>query len=671
LTRTAPPGILFAPKPNERIAMGSQQVEKHPFQAEVNEVLSIVVNSLYSHKEVFLRELISNASDALDKLSFRALTEHGLLGDDKDLRIDLIPDKDAGTLLIRDNGVGMTHDELIDNLGTIARSGSKQLMQALAAKGEVGDRPNLIGQFGVGFYSSFLVADKVTVTSRAAGAAEAWQWQSEAKGGYTLEESEKEGRGTNVILHLKDDCKEFLDEWQVKSLVRKYSDYVRYPIRLRVERTKASDDDDEKAGTEKGWDTVNQANALWTRPKAEIADQQYDEFYKHLSHDWEPPLARTHFKVEGAQEMTGLLFVPKRAPFDLLERRNRGVRLFVKRVFIMDDCEELLPEWLRFVRGVIDSEDLPLNVSRETLQQDRVTRQIRKQIVQKTLALLAELADEGETTITEENDDGEPTERKVRRYELFWRQFGRVLKEGIHFDPGHKDEIARLLRYESTREEGLTSLHDYVARMQPDQPGIYYITAPSIEAARRSPHLEGLKKRGYEVLYMVDAVDEWVVQPLAEFDDKKLIPAAKGALELPETDDEKKVKETRARELGGLLEHVQKALDKSVKEVRLTSRLTDSPACLVSDEHELSPHVERMLRTTGQDIPEHKRILELNPEHAIVKALAAKAESADEEEVARWSSLLFDSALLAEGTMPKDPAAFAKAVTELMQRSMS
>ena len=511
--------------------MSTPQTEKHSFQAEVNQVLSIVVNSLYRHREVFLRELISNASDALDKLSFRALTEHELLGDDPELRIDLIPNKANNTLIVRDNGIGMTRDELVDNLGTIARSGSKELMEAMLAKGsDEGNRMSLIGQFGVGFYSSFLVADKVTVTSRSPGEAHACQWQSEAKGGYTIEESEKEGRGTNVILHLKEDCAEFLDEWNLKSLVRKYSDYVRYPIRLQVERPKTADGDAEKTETVKEWETINQANALWTRPKSEITDGQYDEFYKHLSHDWDAPLARTHFKIEGTQEMTGLLFIPRHAPFDLFERKSRGMRLFVKRVFIMEDCEELLPEWLRFVRGVVDSEDLPLNVSREMLQHDRATRQIRKHVVNKTLAVLAEMAAEGETSTTVEDDDGTEKEQQINRYEVFWRQFGRVLKEGIHFDPEHKDELARLLRYESTREEGLTSLADYVGRIQPGQDAIYYITADNVEAARNSPHLEGLKKRGYEVLYMADPVDEWAVQSLTEFEDHKLVSAAKGAL---------------------------------------------------------------------------------------------------------------------------------------------
>jgi molecular chaperone HtpG len=653
--------------------MTSSQAEQHAFQAEVQQVLSIVVNSLYSHPEVFLRELISNASDALDKLAFRALTDHDVLGDDPEPRIELIANADQKTLIVRDNGIGMTHDELVENLGTVARSGSKRLMESLASAGDA-DKLSLIGQFGVGFYSSFLVADKVTVTTRAPGA-DAWQWQSDAKSGYILTESEKETRGTNIILHLKDDCTEFLQEWTLKSLVSKYSDYVRHPIRLQVERQKPieGETDDEgkpKHETVKEWETINQASALWTRPKSEIEDQQYQEFYKHLSHDWNDPLAWTHFKIEGTQQLTGMLFVPSEAPFDLFNKKPKGVRLYVKRVFIMDDCEEILPEWLRFVSGVVDSEDLPLNVSREVLQQDRVTRAIRKHVTNKTLDLLEELAAEGETERTETDGEGEAKTVKVDRYAKFWGCLGRVLKEGMHFDPQYKDRLANLFRYHSTAADGLTSLQDYVARMEPDQPGIYYITGESIGACNASPHLEKLKSRGYEVLFMADPVDEWVVQALREFEEKKLIPAAKGGLDLPETDEEKKASDERASAFKGLLEKVQGALGERVAEVRLTNRLTDSPACLVGDEHALSPHVERMLRERGQEVPEQRRTLELNPDHPVVKRLQAMCEGgADEGEIARWSGLLHDQALLAEGSMPKDPAGLAKRIAELMQQT--
>ncbi len=645
--------------------MSTPQAEQHRFEAEVDQVLSIVVNSLYSHREVFLRELISNSSDALDKLAFRALTEKELMGDDKELRIEIVPDAENKTLTIRDNGVGMTHDELVQNLGTIARSGSRQLVEAMKAKAEGKGELSLIGQFGVGFYSAFLVADRVRVVSRAAGSDEAWAWESDAKDGYTVEPAEREGRGTDIVLSLKDDADEYAREWDLKDLIRKYSDYVRHPIRLQVTR---GEGDDKK--TE--WDTVNQASALWTRPKSEIEDLQYNEFYKHLSHDWSDPLAWTHFKVEGTQELTGLLFVPGQAPFDLFDQRNkRGVRLFVKRVFIMEDCEELLPEWLRFMRGVIDSEDLPLNVSRELLQQDRVTRAIKKQVTKKTLGLLQELADEGVTEIEQESedDDGNETTEKVERnrYETFWQQFGRVLKEGVHFDPEYTDEIARLLRYESSANRGLVSLPDYVAKMDPDQPGIYYVTGDSLEACRNSPHLEALRKKGYEVLYMADPIDEWVVQRLTEFEDKKLIAASKGALDLPETEEEKKEHEAKAKGLEEVVGKVKEALSDRVEDVRVSSRLTDSPACLVTSEQGLSPHLERILRANGQPIPEQKRILELNPDHPVVKALTGMAD--DAERLPRWSGLLYDQALLAEGSMPKDPAALAKAIAELMQKA--
>jgi molecular chaperone HtpG len=657
--------------------MSAKQLEQHRFEAEVDQVLDLVVNSLYSHREVFLRELISNASDALDKLAFRALTEKELLGDDTELCIELVADADAKTLTIRDNGVGMTHDELIGNLGTIARSGSKQLVESLKQKQD-GQQLELIGQFGVGFYSSFLVADRVTVTSRAAGESQAFRWESDAKSGFTVEPVEGEApRGTEIVLHLKDDADELTREWEIEKLVRKYSDYVRHPINLEVERTEEVKDDDgeivkddegnAQTRTVRDWKKVNQASALWTRPKNEIEDEQYVEFYKHLSHDWSDPLAWTHFKVEGTQELTGLLFLPENPPFDLFDqKRKRGVRLFVKRVFIMEDCEELLPEWLRFMRGVIDSQDLPLNVSREILQQDRATRAIRKQVVKKPLALLQELADEGTTEVGEGDDK---TERN--RYQQFWSNFGRILKEGLHFAPEHKDELAELMRYESTKDAGLRSLAQYVADMDPEQPGIYYVTGDSLEMCKNSPHLEALKKRGYEVLYMADPIDEWATQTLTEYAEKKLIAADKGALDLPESEDDKKKLEEQQKDFEGLTKGVQEVLEAKVAEVRMTHRLTDSPACLVTQEHGLSPHLERILRANGQPVPETKRILELNPDHAVVQALQGMAgDESKKADLQRWSGVLFDQALLAEGTMPEDPAAFAKAVAEMMQKAV-
>lgn len=625
--------------------------EKHAFQAEVNEVLSLVVNSLYSHREVFLRELISNAADAIDQLHFRSLTDHALLGDDKELRIELIRDDKAGTLTIRDNGIGMTRDELIGNLGTIARSGSKKLMQSLTA--EQKKDLTLIGQFGVGFYSAFLVADSVTVVSRKAGSDETWVWQSEAKGDFEVRPGERPGRGTDVVLHLKADAREYLDEWPLRSLVGKYSDYVRWPIRMEIER---GGGDEQK----REWATLNQARALWTRPKAEITDEQHREFYKSLTHDWQSPLAWTHFKVEGTHELTGLLYIPGKAPFDLVERRKGGVKLFVKRVFIMDDAQEIVPEWLRFVRGVVDSEDLPLNVSREILQQDATTRFIKKQLVGKTLSLLEELAAEGET---EREIDGE--KKKVDRYLQFWGEFGRLIKEGVYHDFESRDRLSRLLRFRSTKDDGWHGLQAYVSRMPSGQKGIYYVAAESLAVAKASPHIEALQRHGYEVLLLTDPIDEWIVDALRKFDDKEFVSAAKGALELPESDEQKQAKEAKQKELAPLLERLQKALGEQVKSVRVTDRLTDSPACLVADEHGMSARQARVLREAGHDVPEPKRILELNAGHPVVQKLAALT---DDAQFADWSLLLRDQALLAEGSLPPDPAAFARRLTALMGR---
>ncbi|MGE3171454.1 MAG: molecular chaperone HtpG [Planctomycetota bacterium] len=632
-------------------------VEKHTFQAEVNEVLSIVVNSLYSHREVFLRELISNASDAIDQLNLAALTTPGLLGDDTELRIELIADKEHGTLTIRDNGGGMTHDELIQNLGTIARSGTKKLMQSLSA--EQKKDVAMIGQFGVGFYSAFLVADTVTVVSKKAGADDAWIWQSQAKGDYEVKPGERDGRGTDIVLHLKDDAREYLDEWAVRDVVRKYSDYVRWPIRMQVER---GEGDERK--TE--WQTLNAARAIWTRPKSEVTAEQYAEFYKHTSHDWNEPLAWTHFKVEGTHELTGLLFLPEKAPFDLLDRKKGGVRLFVKRVFIMDDAQEILPEWLRFVRGVVDSEDLPLNVSREILQRDATTRFIKKQVVQKTLALLEELAAEGETEVDSGESDGD--KRTRNRYEQFWGEFGRVLKEGVYHDVESRAQLARLLRYRSSRGDGWTGLAAYKERMAEGQQAIYYVAADSLGAAQASPHIEALKKHGREVLFLVEPIDEWVVDALREFDGTPLVSAAKGALDLPETEAEKKDKEQQEKDLAAVLSRMHKTLEDRVKEVRLTHRLTDSPACLVADEQGMSANMERMLRDAGHKVPEQKRILEINPAHRVVQKLKVLADG-DEGRFARWTGLLHDQALLAEGVLPGDPAAFARQIAELMAES--
>ena len=628
----------------------STTVEKHPFQAEVNDVLSLVVNSLYSHREVFLRELVSNASDAIDQLNLSALKDPTVLGDDKELRIELVADAKAGTLTIRDNGAGMTRDELIGNLGTIARSGTRKLMQSLDA--EQRKDVALIGQFGVGFYSAFLVADKVTVVSRKAGAAEAWSWESAAKGDFEVSPAAREGRGTDVILHLKDDAKEYLEEWSVRSVIRKYSDYVRWPIRMEVERGT-----EEEKKTE--WETINSARALWTRPKGEVTEEQYHEFYKGLGHDWHDPLAWTHFKVEGTHELTGLLFLPAEAPFDLSERKARGVRLFVKRVFIMDDAQEILPEWLRFIRGVVDSEDLPLNVSREILQKDATTRFIRKQVVGKTLSLLEDLAKEGET---EFEKDGKKEKRN--RYVVAWERFGRVLKEGVYHDAEWRSRLAGLMRYRSTHDDGWTGFADYVSRMPADQKAIYYVSAENLATAKSSPHIEALKGRGYEVLFFTDTIDEWLVDALREFEGKPLVSAAKGGLDLPEDETRKQAKAEKAKAMAPVTARLHKALDQKVKEVRVTDRLTDSPACLVSDEQGMSARQERILREAGHEIPEHKRVLEIHPDHPVVKRMA----DLDDAQLAEYAHMLYDQSLLAEGVLPDDPAAFARRVAALMAR---
>ena len=662
--------------------MTATQAESYTFQAEVGRVLELVVNSLYTHREVFLRELLSNASDALDHLSFRSITEPDVMGEDRELGIRIAADEDAATLTISDNGVGMTREQLVENLGTIAQSGTRGIAEAVAKSDS---DASLIGQFGVGFYSAFLVAERVTVVSRAAGSDEVWQWESDAKSGFTVEQAQRGGRGTDVVLHLRDDdeTKSFLREWTLRDLVRKYSDYVRHPILLRTEKTTGEEDD---AETVVEWDKVNQGAALWTRPKSEITDEQYRDFYKHLTRDWEPPLAHRHFKVEGVQELKGILFVPARAPFDMGMRERRGIRLFVRRVFIMDDCEELLPEWLRFVRGVVDSDDLPLNVSREFLQKDRTTAAIRKQVIRHALNLLEELAKEeapaaadedegsGEESDGEGDREGGAESEGVRPYETFWRLYGAVLKEGVHYEPSQRDRLAKLLRYETSRDRGLVSLEEYVEAMEDGQENIYHVTASSRAAAAGSPHIEALRERGYEVLYMTDPVDEWVVESLSEFRDVKLVSAAKGALDLPESDEAKKEREEQSEELSTLSERMQSVLSERVKEVRVSSRLTDSPACLVVDEHGMAPHVERMLRATQGDVPMQQRILEVNPTHPVIAHMRALAESGDDAQegtINEWSRLLLDQALIAEGSPPSDPAGFARRITTLFEKAIS
>ncbi|MCP3062193.1 molecular chaperone HtpG [Myxococcus sp. K38C18041901] len=624
----------------------SPQRETHAFQAEINQLLSLVINSLYSHKEIFLRELVSNASDALDRLRFRAITEPELLADAPELELRIIPDAEKNTLTIEDTGVGMSHDELVKNLGTIAHSGSREFIQAMTQRGQ--KDMQLIGQFGVGFYSAYLVADRVEVVSRAAGKdSQAWKWTSEAHGTFTVEPSERAARGTSVILHLKEDQKEFLDEWRVRSLITQYSDYVGHPIKLQVTKTTGTGDD---AKTESALEVVNKASALWQRAKSDITDEQYQEFYKHLTHDWEKPLAWTHFKADGNQQFTGLLFLPKNPPFDLNAQQQRGVRLFVKRVFIMDRCEELVPQWLRFVRGVIDSDDLPLNVSRELLQDSQTVRAIRKHVVKKSLDLLEKLAKD-----------------KPEDYTTFWKAFGTVLKEALATEAEHKDKVGGLLRYESSRDEGLTSLADYVSRMKEGQEALYYIYGESRKAVEDSPHLEALKQRGYEVLFMTDPVDEWAAQGLREFQGKPLVSALQADLKLQSTDEQKKEHEEKSEGLKGLTSRMKDVLQDSVREVRVSDRLTDSPVCLVVPEGGSPAYLERLLQQRGKGMPRVKRILEVNPKHPVIEHLKTlHAQDPAQAQVSEWIELLHDQALLTEGSTIADPNRFARRLTSLL-----
>ena len=634
----------------------SQNTQHYAFEAEVNQVLGLVINSLYSNKEIFVRELISNASDAIDKARFRALAEKELLGADTEFHIRLEPDAEAGTLAISDNGIGMSREELIENLGTIAHSGSRAFLDSLKAAAEAkqdgGEDVSLIGQFGVGFYSAFLVADEVEVITRAAGSDEAWRWVSRAEQGYTIEPAERAERGTTILLHLKEELRDdYLGGWKLRQLVSRYADYVSHPIELPAEREEGDESSDQ------AWTQVNEASALWRRSTSEITDEQYNEFYKHLTHDWQEPLARTHFRIEGTQQFTGLLFVPGQPPFDMFSNEGRagGVRLYVKRVFIMEDCKELLPQWLRFVRGVIDSDDLPLNVSRETLQDSRAVRVIERQVVKKTLALLEDIA----------RDQPED-------YARLWEMFGRVLKEGLHFAPEHADKLAPLMRYQSSHSgEERTGLTDYVERMPDDQPAIYYALGPSTKLLENSPHLEGLKKRGWEVLYMTDGVDEWAVHGLREFDGKPLISALSEELDLGEEEQDEAQSEERKEAMRPLTERIQSVLDTRVREVRVSTRLEDSPACLVIPQGGLHAHIERMLRANDQDVPATKRILEINPTHSLIKRLRSMSEGEGEGRLSEWIEMLYDQALISEGSPVEDPARFARRVTELMERATS
>lgn len=618
------------------------------FQAEVKQLLHLMIHSLYSNKEIFLRELVSNASDACDKLRFQAIDNPELMQGDADLRIRVEYDADKRTVTISDNGIGLSREDAVQNLGTIARSGTKEFFSQLT--GDKQKDANLIGQFGVGFYSSFIVADKVSVLSRRADLSEteAVLWESDGQGEFSVTQVEKADRGTSVTLHLREEEDEFLSGWKLREILRRYSDHISLPIQMLKEEWS-----EEKSAQVKTteWETVNQANALWTRAKNEITDEQYKEFYKHVSHDFEDPLAWTHNRVEGRSEYTQLLFVPKRAPFDLWDRDGRrGVKLYVKRVFIMDDADQLLPTYLRFVRGVIDSADLPLNVSREILQESRDVRSIREGSTKRILMLLEDMA-----------------ENKPDDYKAFWEQFGQVLKEGAGEDVANQERIAKLLRFASTHDNSANqtvSLADYVSRMKEGQDKIYYVTAESHAAASNSPHLEIFRKKGIEVLLMSDRVDEWMLSFLREFDGKSLVSIAKGGLDLEQLadEDEKKRQEEVAEQSKPLIERLQKALDGKVKEVRATARLVDSPACVVVDSNELSPHILRMLQAAGQEAPEVKPILEINPEHPLL----GRVKDASDDDFGDWAQVLLDQAMLAEGAHLKDAAGFVKRLNALL-----
>ena len=623
------------------------------FQTEVTQLLDLMIHSLYSNKEIFMRELISNAADAADKLRFEALSDDALYENDGELKIHVAFDKKAKTITITDNGIGMSRQDVIDNIGTIANSGTKKFFQNMT--GDQAKDSKLIGQFGVGFYSAFIVADKVTLRTRRAGltAEHGVEWTSEGKGEFTIENIEKEQRGTEVILHLRKDQDEFLNSWRLRSIITKYSDHIDLPIMMAKEPMPDEDGNiDESAELEN--ETVNKATALWTLSKSEISDDDYKEFYKQVAHDFQDPLTWSHNKVEGKTEYTSLLYIPAKAPFDLWDReRTHGLKLYVKRVFIMEDTDQLMPRYLRFIRGVIDTNDLPLNVSREILQSSKVIDSIRTASVKKVLSELAKMAKKDEET-----------------YAKFWTEFGQVIKEGPGEDFANKEALAKLMRFATTHTdsaEQTVSLEEYIGRMKDKQDKIYYITAESHAAAKNSPHLEVFRKKGIEVLLLSDRVDEWLTNSLTEFDGKQLQSVAKGDLDLGELDDEeeKKAHEETDKNFEGLVEKMKTTLGDKVKDVRITHRLTDSPACLVVDEMDMSANLERMLKAAGQQVGGTKPIFELNPEHPMVVRL--KDESNDEK-FEDWSSILFDQALLAEGGQLEDPASYVKRLNNLLLR---
>lgn len=637
------------------------QKETMQFETEIQQLLDLIIHSLYSQKEIFLRELISNASDALDKLKFKSQTDQGLLGDDVELKIRIEVDKEARTLSVIDNGIGMTREELIENLGTIAKSGTKAFVEALKEKKE--SALDLIGQFGVGFYSSFMVAEKVELVTRAAGSNQAWHWESRGDGSYTIEECDESRRGTRVTLHLRepgDDDQDYTQEWVIRNIVRKYSDFVTYPIVMEIEREEVPTDDEGKPiegakPVKKVTDEIlNSMKPIWNKRKSEVSEEEYKEFYKHLSHDWNDPLETIHVNAEGILEYNALMYIPAKAPFDLFMPENKsGMQLYVRNVFIMDNCEELLPAYLRFIKGVVDSSDISLNISREMLQHDRVVGKIRKNLVKKVFeTLTGMLADDRE------------------KYLKFWGNFGQVLKEGLHTDFENRETIADLILCASTRSDELTTLKEYLDRMPLEQKEIYYITGEDPESLAASPHLEALKEKGYEVLLFTDPVDEWVLQGLFEYQGKKLKSVAKGDVDLlPE--EEKKEREEKLKKLeedfSGLLNFIKKTLGDRVAEVKLSQRLTSSPVCLVADENALSASMERILKAANQPVPPSQRILELNPEHELIRQMRELHRGQGEsDELKEFAELLYDQAQLTEGSKVSSPEQFCRRLTRLM-----
>ncbi|MCF4008051.1 molecular chaperone HtpG [Rheinheimera sp. UJ63] len=633
-------------------ATQSGQKQTHGFQAEVKQLLQLMIHSLYSNKEIFLRELVSNASDAADKLRFLALSDSSLYENDGELRVQISFDEKARTLTISDNGIGMDEAEVISHLGTIAKSGTKEFFSKLS--GDQSKDSKLIGQFGVGFYSAFIVADKVTVRTRKAGMAadSAVEWESSGEGEYSLAPIVKNERGTEITLHLREGEDEFLSHWKIESTVTKYSDHISIPVEMWEEGTEAREEDGETiAATPGHWKAVNKATALWTRDKSDISDEEYQEFYKHISHDWSEPLSWSHNKVEGNSNYTSLLYVPKKAPFDMWNREAKhGLKLYVQRVFIMDDAEQFMPSYLRFIKGVLDSSDLPLNVSREILQDNKVSQSLRKGCSSRALKMLEKLAKDPE------------------QYQNFWSEFGQVLKEGPAEDHNNKEQIAALLRFASTHNEGSeqnVALADYVARMKEGQDEIYFLVADSFEAAKHSPHLEVFRKKGIEVLLLSDRIDEWLVQHLPEFDGKKLRSVAKGGLDLSKLDDEetKQAQQQTEEAFATVAERFKAALGDQVKDVKVSHRLTDSPACVVTDEYDMSTQMIKLMESAGQKVPEVKPIFELNPEHQLVKHIA---EEQDEQQFKQWAEVLLDQALLAERGSLKNPAGFVTRLNGLL-----